>query len=114
MRRLIIAFAWIAPLLLVALWTRGLPLAGLAILALSHALLLIPTLLPNVQWLGPVMTRFASDANEVWLTIDDGPTDDLCGDAGQRLGDLFATLIDPLATRPFGTHRQDARAEAHL
>lgn len=76
MRRLIIAFAWIAPLLLVALSLRGLPLAGLAILALSHALLLIPTLLPNVQWLGPVMTRFASAANEVWLTIDDGPAED--------------------------------------
>lgn len=76
MRRLIIAFAWIAPLLLAALWMRGLWLTGLAILILSHALLLIPTLLPNVQWLGPVMTRFASDTNEIWLTIDDGPTDD--------------------------------------
>ncbi len=45
-------------------------------LALSHALILIPTLLPNVQWLGPVVTRFATDRNEVWLTIDDGPTED--------------------------------------
>src|SRR5260370_22555636 len=32
--------------------------------------------MPNVQWLGPVMTRFATEGNEVWLTIDDGPTDD--------------------------------------
>ena len=87
MRRLIVGFAWIAPLLLVALWMRGLLLAGLAIMALSHALLLIPTLMPNVQWLGPVMTRFASEGNEVWLTIDDGPTDDT------------PALLDALETR---------------
>lgn len=76
MRRLILAFACVAPLLLVVLWIRGMPLVGIAVLALSHALLLIPTLLPNVQWLGPVMTSFSSDANEIWLTIDDGPADD--------------------------------------
>lgn len=29
-----------------------------------------------MQWLGPVVTRFATDRREVWLTIDDGPTDD--------------------------------------
>src|SRR5258708_28065857 len=87
MRRLIVGFAWIAPLLLVALWMRGLLLAGLAVLALSHALLLIPTLMPNVQWLGPVMTRLETDGNEVWLTIDDGPTDDT------------VALLDMLETR---------------
>jgi len=46
------------------------------VLALSHAMILYPTLRPNVQWLGPVITRFATEGNEVWLTIDDGPTDD--------------------------------------
>ena len=76
MRRLILGFAAVAPLLLVILWLRGMPLAGIGVLALSHALLLIPTLLPNVQWLGPVLTHFATGANELWLTIDDGPTDD--------------------------------------
>src|SRR5258708_12246138 len=76
MRRLIVGFAWVALLLLVAFWMRGLLLAGLAIMALSHALLLIPTRMPSVQWLGAVMTRFASEGNEVWLTIDEGPTDD--------------------------------------
>ena len=45
-------------------------------LALSHALILYPTLRPNVQWLGPVITDFATDRKEVWLTLDDGPTDD--------------------------------------
>ena len=76
MRRLILGFAGTAPVLFVALWIGGLPLAGLAVLALSHALLLIPTLLPNVQWLGPVMTRLETETNDIWLTIDDGPTDD--------------------------------------
>lgn len=57
------------------LWPYS-PLAGIGILALSHALILYPTLRPNVQWLGPVITRFATDRNEVWLTIDDGPSDD--------------------------------------
>jgi peptidoglycan/xylan/chitin deacetylase (PgdA/CDA1 family) len=76
MRRLILAFAGAAPLLLAVLWIRGMPLAGIAVLALSHALILIPTLLPNVQWLGPVVTHFTPEAKEVWLTIDDGPTED--------------------------------------
>ena len=44
--------------------------------ALSHALLLYPTLRPNVQWLGPVITHFTTSRKEVWLTIDDGPTED--------------------------------------
>ena len=48
----------------------------MSVLALSHALVIYPTVRPNVQWLGPVVTHFATDANEAWLTIDDGPTDD--------------------------------------
>jgi peptidoglycan/xylan/chitin deacetylase (PgdA/CDA1 family) len=44
--------------------------------ALSHALILYPTLRPNVQWLGPVITSFETKSKEVWLTIDDGPTPD--------------------------------------
>lgn len=39
-------------------------------------LLLYPTLRPNVQWLGPVITHFATSKQEVWLTIDDGPASD--------------------------------------
>ena len=64
-----------APLALIALWPYS-PLAGIGVLALSHALLLYPTLRPNVQWLGPVITRFETPRKELWLTIDDGPTDD--------------------------------------
>lgn len=59
--------------LVLARWSG---LAALGILAISHALVLYPTLRPNVQWLGPVITRFASTEKEVWLTVDDGPTAD--------------------------------------
>jgi peptidoglycan/xylan/chitin deacetylase (PgdA/CDA1 family) len=75
MRRVIIGFAVIAPVLLLLVWPYS-PWLAVGILALSHALLLYPTLRPNVQWLGPVITRFSTDAQEVWLTIDDGPADD--------------------------------------
>lgn len=75
MRRVILVFTVAAPIVLIALWTRA-PLIGIGILALSHALLLYPTLRPNVQWLGPVITCFEPEGNELWLTIDDGPTDD--------------------------------------
>jgi peptidoglycan/xylan/chitin deacetylase (PgdA/CDA1 family) len=33
-------------------------------------------LVPNNEWLGPVVSRFATDQRQVWLTIDDGPTSD--------------------------------------
>ncbi|MEA2570073.1 MAG: peptidoglycan-N-acetylglucosamine deacetylase [Acidobacteriota bacterium] len=75
MRSLIVGFAVVAPIVLLLLWPHA-PLAGVAILALSHALLLYPTVRPNVQWFGPVVTGFETGANEVWLTIDDGPTED--------------------------------------
>ena len=64
-----------SPLALIALWPVS-PLAGVGVLALSHMLLLYPTLRPNVQWLGPVITRFETSRKELWLTIDDGPTED--------------------------------------
>jgi len=71
----ILGFAIVAPFALILLWPHA-PVAGIAVLALSHAFLLYPTLRPNVQWLGPVVTRFATDRKAVWLTIDDGPTKD--------------------------------------
>jgi peptidoglycan/xylan/chitin deacetylase (PgdA/CDA1 family) len=61
--------------LLVLVWPHA-PLAGVGLLAVSHALILYPTLRPNVQWLGPVVTRFASEGRQLWLTIDDGPSED--------------------------------------
>ena len=74
-RNLIVGFAWLSPFMAIIIWPHG-PFVGLAIVALSHVLFLYPTLRPNVQWLGPVFTRFAAEGREVWLTIDDGPTDD--------------------------------------
>jgi peptidoglycan/xylan/chitin deacetylase (PgdA/CDA1 family) len=65
----------VSPLLLLVLWPHS-PLAGIGVLALSHLLVVYPTLRPNVQWLGPVITRFATERREMWLTIDDGPTED--------------------------------------
>lgn len=75
MRRFIIFAVIIAPAIAILL-LRWSGLAALGVLAVSHALFLYPTLRPNVQWLGPVITRFATDAKEVWLTVDDGPTSD--------------------------------------
>lgn len=57
------------------LWPYS-PLLAFGLLMLSHMLVLYPTLTPNAQGLGPVITRFESDRDEVWLTIDDGPTGD--------------------------------------
>ncbi len=75
MRALILAYACVAPVLLLLLWPHSW-VAALSVLALSHALVLWPTLRPNSLWLGPVITRFETPSKEVWLTIDDGPTDD--------------------------------------
>lgn len=72
---MILGFAVVAPFALILLWPHA-PLAGVGVLALSHALLLYPTFRPNVQWFGPVITRFETTRNEAWLTIDDGPTED--------------------------------------
>lgn len=45
---------------------HGLALAG-------SAAILLPTLIRNCPWYGPVITRFPTSRREVWLTIDDGP-----------------------------------------
>lgn len=38
--------------------------------------ILIPTLIRNNQWFGPVQTRFETTEKKVWITIDDGPDPD--------------------------------------
>lgn len=75
MRNLIVGFAWLAPFAAIVLWPHSIA-AAIGVVAASHALLLYPTLRPNVQWLGPVITHFDTHAREIWLTIDDGPTSD--------------------------------------
>lgn len=36
----------------------------------------IALLVPNNEWLGPVVSRFETNEKEAWLTIDDGPAAD--------------------------------------
>ncbi|MCD9028776.1 polysaccharide deacetylase family protein [Luteimonas sp. BDR2-5] len=52
-------------------WRVGLPL-----LLASHALCLWGVLAPGSRLFGPVLTRLPDGAQGVWLTIDDGPSDD--------------------------------------
>jgi peptidoglycan-N-acetylglucosamine deacetylase len=76
MRTLILIGLVIAPPIALLLWWWWSPLAALGVMMLSHALVLYPTLRPNSQWLGPVVTSFDTSDRELWLTIDDGPTPD--------------------------------------
>ena len=50
-------------------WAWGLPL-----LLASHALFVVPVFLPNSRFYAPVLSSLPGPA--VWLTIDDGPSDD--------------------------------------
>lgn len=49
---------------------------GLALLAVLHLGVVWGTLRPGSRLFGPVIRRFAATHREVWLTIDDGPSDD--------------------------------------
>jgi peptidoglycan/xylan/chitin deacetylase (PgdA/CDA1 family) len=84
MRTLIIALAAGGVVYTIAMHSWQSLLIG----ALLGAPMVIATLQPNVQWLGPVVSRFDTDRDEVWLTIDDGPTDDTSAllDLLDRLG----------------------------
>jgi peptidoglycan/xylan/chitin deacetylase (PgdA/CDA1 family) len=70
--------AWIwfilsAPFLTFVLLLISGGLWGLVILIVSHLVLLVVTLVPNLQGFGPVVTKFSTSAKSAWLTIDDGP-----------------------------------------
>jgi peptidoglycan/xylan/chitin deacetylase (PgdA/CDA1 family) len=71
-RPFILGFAILAALFFLAAVAFH-PWIALAVLFVSHILLLIPTLVANCQWWGPVVTHFETSRPEVWLTIDDGP-----------------------------------------
>jgi len=62
--QLLVLLAWCA-----LGWKAGLPL-----LLASHALFVVPVFLPNSRFYAPVLSRLPGPA--VWLTIDDGPSDD--------------------------------------
>jgi peptidoglycan/xylan/chitin deacetylase (PgdA/CDA1 family) len=61
-------------------WVRVVAWAFIALFPINAIAKLITEpialLVPNNEWLGPVVSRFQTDKREVWLTIDDGPTDD--------------------------------------
>jgi peptidoglycan/xylan/chitin deacetylase (PgdA/CDA1 family) len=54
----------------------GLPWTGLAVLAVLHLAVLWGTLAPHSRLFGPVMRKLRTSQRDVWLTIDDGPSDD--------------------------------------
>jgi peptidoglycan-N-acetylglucosamine deacetylase len=58
------------------LWWRHGWMAGLPALMAVHGLLLWGTLSPNARLFGPVLSRLPQAAEGVWLTIDDGPSND--------------------------------------
>ncbi|MDH5835072.1 polysaccharide deacetylase family protein [Luteimonas kalidii] len=73
--------AWL-PLLLLSqavvawLWWRwGWPV-GLPVMLATHAVAWWGVLAPNAALYGPVLSRLSADERQVWLTIDDGPSDD--------------------------------------
>lgn len=75
MRYFLIGCAIAAPIISIALAALDLGIVlALAPLFVSHLLLLYPTLVPNSQWWGSVVTHFQTDEREVWMTIDDGPS----------------------------------------
>jgi peptidoglycan/xylan/chitin deacetylase (PgdA/CDA1 family) len=72
-RALLFGFALIAPVISLALIREPI-FVTLAPIFVSHLFLLCATLIANNQWWGPVITSFDTANDEVWLTIDDGPT----------------------------------------
>lgn len=73
------AWAWLlmlSQLLVAAAWWRWGWTLGLPLLLISHAPFWWGTLWPQSALLGPVLNRVSTDDRIVWLTIDDGPSDD--------------------------------------
>ena len=74
---LLLASAWLATS---HSWVHFVAWGFLALFAINAIAKLITEpialLVPNNEWLGPVVSRFETKEKEVWLTIDDGPTAD--------------------------------------
>lgn len=62
--------------LVAALWRVYGWQVGLPALLLSHAALVLPVFLPRARLYAPVLDHLPGSAPRVWLTIDDGPSDD--------------------------------------
>lgn len=73
------AWAWIfavSQLLVVALWWRWGWKIGLPAMVVTHLTVIWATLWPSSRLLGPVLSRLPTSERVVWLTIDDGPSDE--------------------------------------
>ncbi len=66
----------LSQLVLVALWWRHGWQLGLPALLLTHGALVWGTLRPGSRLFSPVLSRLPTTRRAVWLTIDDGPSDD--------------------------------------
>lgn len=69
-------FAVVAHALVFAAWGFAGWRAGLPLLAATHLAFLWGVLRPRSRMYGPVLTRLPVADRRVWLTIDDGPSDD--------------------------------------
>ncbi|PJJ96757.1 acetyl xylan esterase [Lysobacteraceae bacterium NML91-0213] len=69
---------WVAAsqLAVMAIWLAWGWRAGLPALLVSHAFVLVPVFQPCSRVYAPVLARLPSSGRRVWLTIDDGPSDD--------------------------------------
>jgi peptidoglycan-N-acetylglucosamine deacetylase len=74
--RAVLAVVLLSQLLVVAAWWMHGWRIGLPLLALSHLAILWGTLWPRSRFHGPVLARLPTSSRRVWLTIDDGPSDD--------------------------------------
>jgi len=63
-------------LVVVAIWWRYGWRIGLPAMLLSHLPFLWGTLWPQSRLFGPVLTRLPTEERLVWLTVDDGPSND--------------------------------------
>ncbi|WP_407353023.1 polysaccharide deacetylase family protein [Luteimonas sp. R10] len=70
--------AWLLPsqALVIALWWGFGWRIGLPAMLLSHVPFWVSVLLPRATLYGPVLARLPVEERAVWLTIDDGPSDD--------------------------------------
>lgn len=74
--RLRLGLLALSQVVVVALWVAAGWKIGLAALALSHGAVLWSTFNPRSQLFCPALLRLPGDAPQVWLTIDDGPSED--------------------------------------
>ncbi len=66
----------LSQLLVAALWWRLGWAWGLPLMVLSHAVFMVPVFLPRARLYAPVLARLPDVGRAVWLTIDDGPSED--------------------------------------